>query len=97
MDNTNNQSRTGGKAALFRAIRQSRAGMEAACRAVDIPRAALCEESMIAAARFREVTNRVGQALQACLDAEVALRSFVAVFGDELLAIDEDADGEAAE
>lgn len=74
-----------GTKALFHAIHGSRTALEAACRAIDVPKGSLCEESIILAGRFREMSNKVSAALTACLDAEVSLRSFVSVFGDDIL------------
>lgn len=75
--------------ALLGAIASSRAALEDACRAVDVPKGSMLDDSVIMSARFRDTVNRLSSAIAALIEAEVALRSFVAIFGADGLALDE--------
>ena len=77
-------------AALLRTLASSRAALEDACRAVDVPKGSLLDESVIISARFRDTANRLSNAVSGLIEAEVALRSFVATFGTDGLALDEE-------
>ena len=73
------------KSALADAI----AGLSVSARLVDVVRDEDCRESQIYRERFFYTVQRVSNALAACIEAQAALASFRAIFGDDGLAVEE--------
>lgn len=73
------------KSALADAI----AGLSVSARLVDVVHDEDCRESQIYRERFFYTVQRVGNALTACIEAQAALASFRAIFGDDGLAVEE--------
>ena len=64
-------------------------GLMANARLVDVTREDDCRESQIYRERFFSTVQKIGNALNACIEARAALETFRAIFGDDGLAVEE--------
>ena len=70
-------------------LQEAIAGLEQSARIVDVTRDEDCRESQIYRERFFSTVQKIGNALTACIEAQAALETFRAVFGDDGLAVEE--------